>query len=162
MKELLSDIQFAKPLFFWLLLGLPLLWVRIRAQKLFVILARTVILSLLICSLADPQWVTRQVKQEERIFAFDISLSMTNSMRQWMGSTVERGFAPTREDRVFVFASDTKAAPDWREWLKGDNAQVEAIQPAKTDLEKLFTTLLALPPAPRSLFLFTDGWETKG
>ena len=32
----------------------------------------------------------------------------------------------------------------------------------KTDLEKLFTTLLALPPAPRSLFLFTDGWETQG
>jgi Ca-activated chloride channel family protein len=26
----------------------------------------------------------------------------------------------------------------------------------------LFTTLLALPAAPRSLFLFTDGWETQG
>ena len=162
MKELLADIQFAKPLFLWLLLGLPLLWLRIRAQKLLVILTRTIILLLLICGLADPQYVTRQVKQEERIFAFDISQSMTNSMRRWMGSAVEAGLAPTREDRVFVFATDTKAASDWREWLKQDGARIESIQPMKTDLEKLFTTLLALPPAPRSLFLFTDGWETKG
>ncbi len=56
MKELLSNIQFAKPLFLWLLLGLPLLWLRIRDQRLLVILGRTVILLLLIFGLADPQW----------------------------------------------------------------------------------------------------------
>ena len=162
MEKLLLDIQFAKPLFLWLLLGLPLLWVRIRDQRLLVILARTIILLLLICGLADPQWVTRQAKQEERIFAFDISQSVTNSMRRWMGATAEGRLAPTQQDRVFVFASGTKEAPDWREWLKKDGAHPEVIQPMKTDLEKLFTTLLALPPAPRSLFLFTDGWETQG
>jgi hypothetical protein len=37
-----------------------------------------------------------------------------------------------------------------------------AIDPRKTNLDKLITTLLALPPRPRSLFLFTDGWETEG
>ena len=162
MKELLSDIQFAKPLFLWLLLGLPLLWVRVRDQRLLVILARTIIFLLLIFGLADPQWVTRQAKQEERIFAFDISQSVTNSMRRWMEATAEGRLAPTQGDRVFVFASDTKEAPDWREWLKKDGAHPDSIQPAKTDLEKLFTTLLALPAAPRSLFLFTDGWETQG
>ena len=162
MEELLSDIQFAKPLFLWLLLGLPLLWVRVRDQRLIVILARTIIFLLLILGLADPQWVTRQAKQEERIFAFDISQSVTNSMRRWMGATAEGRFAPTQGDRVFVFASDTKEAPDWREWLKKDGTHADSIQPAKTDLEKLFTTLLALPAAPRSLFLFTDGWETQG
>ena len=78
-----------------------------------------------------------------------------------MGATAERSLA-THQDRVFVFASGTKEAPDWREWLKKDGAHPEVIQPLKTDLEKLFTTLLALPPAPRSLFLFTDGWETQG
>jgi hypothetical protein len=65
MEQLLLDIQFAKPLFLWLLLGLPLLWVRISDQRLLVILARTIILLLLICGLADPQWVTRQARQEE-------------------------------------------------------------------------------------------------
>jgi len=162
MEELLSDIQFAKPLFLWLLLGLPLLWLRVREQRLLVILARTIILLLLIFGLADPQWVTRQAKQEERIFAFDVSQSVTASMRRWMGATAEGRFAPTHGDRVFVFASDTKAASDWREWLKKDGTRPDSIQSTNTDLEKLFTTLLALPAAPRSLFLFTDGWETQG
>jgi len=162
MKELLSDIQIAKPLFLWLLLGLPLLWVRARDQRLLVILARTIIFLLLVLGLADPQWVTRQAKQEERIFAFDISQSVTSSMRRWMGATADGRFAPTQGDRVFVFASDTKDAPDWRERLRKDAALPDSIQSAKTDLEKLFTTLLALPAAPRSLFLFTDGWETQG
>ena len=162
MKELLSDIQIAKPLFLWLLLGLPLLWVRARDQRLLVILARTIIFLLLVLGLADPQWVTRQAKQEERIFAFDISQSVTSSMRRWMGATADGRFAPTQGDRVFVFASDTKEAPDWREQLRKDAALPDSIQSAKTDLEKLFTTLLALPAAPRSLFLFTDGWETQG
>jgi Ca-activated chloride channel homolog len=162
MKELLSDIQIAKPLFLWLLLGLLLLWVRARDQRLLVILARTIIFLLLVLGLADPQWVTRQAKQEERIFAFDISQSVTGSMRRWMGATADGRFAPTQGDRVFVFASDTKEAPDWRERLRKDAALPDSIQSAKTDLEKLFTTLLALPAAPRSLFLFTDGWETQG
>ena len=47
MEKLLLDIQLAKPLFLWLL-GLPLLWVRVRDQRLLVILARTIILLLLI------------------------------------------------------------------------------------------------------------------
>src|SRR5438128_4639092 len=138
MEELLSDIQFAKPLFLWLLLGLPLLWLRVREQRLLVILARTIILLLLIFGLADPQWVTRQAKQEERIFAFDVSQSVTASMRRWMGATAEGRFAPTHGDRVFVFASDTKAASDWREWLKKDGTRPDSIQSTNTDLEKLF------------------------
>ncbi len=162
MKELLTDIHFAKPLFFWLMLGLPLLWLRVRDQRLLVVLTRTVILLLLICGLADPQWITRQTKQPERIFSFDISESVTNRMREWMVAMAEGGLAPTRNDRVFIFASDAKEAPDWREWLKKDKAHPESIQPTKTDLEKLLTKLLALPPGPRSLFLFTDGWETQG
>jgi Ca-activated chloride channel homolog len=161
MKELLSDIQFAKPLFLWLLLGLPLLWLRVRDQRLLVILGRTVILLLLIFGLADPQWVIRQAREEERIFVFDLSQSITTSMRHWMETMAQGKLAPSRGDRVFVFASATKETPDWREWLERDGARLE-IQPSKTNLEKLFSTLLALPAVPRSLFLFTDGWETQG
>lgn len=162
MKEIVANIQFAKPLFLWLLLGLPILWMRVRDQRLLLILARTVTLLLLICGLADPQWVTRQAKQTERIFSFDISGSMTDSMRSWMVATAEEGFVPAPSDRVFVFASDVKEAPDWREWLRKEGAYPESVQPKRTDLEKLFTNLLALPAGPRSVFLFTDGWETDG
>ena len=161
MKELFSDMQFAKPLFLWLLFGLPLLWLRIRDQRLSVILGRTVIVSLLIFGLADPQWVIRQSREQERLFAFDLSQSITPRMRHWMEAMAQGNLAPSHGDRVFVFGSATKETPDWREWLKSDGAQPE-IQPTKTNLEKLFATLLALPPAPRSLFLFTDGWETQG
>src|SRR4029450_2435176 len=148
MEKLLLDIQFAKPLFLWLLLGLPLLWVRVRDQRLLVILARTIILLLLICGLADPQWVTRQAKQEERIFAFDISQSVTNSMRHWMGATAEGRLAPTRQDRVFVFASGTKEASDWREWLKKDGTHTKGHKALRKSLGELVRTLLGLPPAP--------------
>ena len=70
MRELLADIHIAKPLFLWLLLGLPLLWLRIRDQKLIVILARTIVLLLLIFGLAEPQWVTRQAKRRRANLRF--------------------------------------------------------------------------------------------
>ena len=82
MQELLANIQFSQPLFLWLLLGLPLLWLRVRDQRLLVVFTRTVILVLLICALADPQKVIQQAQQEERIFAFDLSQSVTTDMRR--------------------------------------------------------------------------------
>jgi Ca-activated chloride channel family protein len=162
MKELLSDVEFAKPLFLWLMLGLPLLWLRLRDQKLIVVLGRNLILLLLIFALADPHRVTRQAREDERLFAFDISQSVTTGTRRWMEGTAQGDLAPSPRDRVFVFASDTKESPDWRDWLKRDSGEQEAIPTAKTNLEKLLTTLLALSSGPRSVWLFTDGWETEG
>jgi uncharacterized membrane protein len=163
MKEVFSNIQFANPLFLWLLLGLPLLWLRILDRRIPVILARSVIFLLLIVALADPQAVSQETTQrEERIFAFDLSQSVPPSMRRWMEQMAQGELAPRRRDRVFVFASDTAEAPNWREWLKKDGTPKETIQPAKTSFEKLFTTLVALPPGSRNVFLFTDGWETQG
>jgi uncharacterized membrane protein/uncharacterized protein YegL len=164
MKELFFNIQFAKPLFFWVLLVLPLLWFRFRDQGVTVIIWRMVILLLLISTLADPRFVTEQTRteQEERIFAFDVSRSIPESMRRWMESTAENRFAPKRQDRIFVFASEARQIMDWQEWLSGQSSQQGTIGPGKTNLEKLFSTLLDLPAAPRSVYLFTDGWETQG
>jgi uncharacterized membrane protein len=162
MKELLSDIQFAKPLLLWLMLGLPLLWLRLRDQRLIVVLGRTLILLLLILALADPHRVTQQAREEERLFVFDISPSVTAGMRRWMEATAQGDLAPRPRDRVFVFASDAKESPGWRDWLKSNSGEQETMPTAKTNLEKLFTSLLALSPAPRNVLLFTDGWETEG
>jgi len=164
MKEIFSHVQFAKPVFFWLLLALPLLWFRFRDQRVTVIIWRMVILLLLISTVADPRFVTEQTQteQEERIFAFDVSRSIPESMRRWMESTAENRFAPNRQDRIFVFGSEVQQVTNWQEWLKAQSSQQSAIGPAKTSLEKLFSKLLDLPPRPRSVYLFTDGWETEG
>jgi Ca-activated chloride channel family protein len=164
MREFLSNIEFARPLFFWLALALPFLWLRFRDQSFAVMILRTCVIVLLILSLANPQTVSRQIKdteQGERIFVFDLSRSIPPSMRQWMASTVQK-FAPSRRDRFFVFASETKEAAEWKEWLGGAPAQQSVIRPEKTNLENVFSTLLTLPAAARNVYLFTDGWETQG
>jgi Ca-activated chloride channel family protein len=162
MKEIFSNIQFAKPFFFWLFLALPVLWFRFRDRRLVVLLWRSVILALLILTLADPERVNQQTTQQKRIFAFDLSQSIPDSMRSWMEKSARENFAPTGQDRILVFGSEVKETPDWAEWLSGGISRQGEIQPQKTNLEKLVTTVLALPAAPRSLFLFTDGWETEG
>jgi Ca-activated chloride channel homolog len=162
MREFLSNIEFAKPLFFWLALALPLLWFRFRDQRFAVMTLRTLVLVLLILTLANPQTVSRQTKNSaNRIFAFDLSRSIPASMRQWMASTVQQ-FALSPRDRFFVFASDTKETAGWKEWLGGSPAQQSDLRPEKTNLEDLFSRLLALPATPRNVYLFTDGWETQG
>jgi uncharacterized membrane protein/uncharacterized protein YegL len=162
MTALFADIEFAKPLFLWLLLALPLVWLRFRGRRLAVIFSRTVIVLFLVLSVADPQSVTEQATREERIFAFDLSKSIPPSMRNWMDGATQESLAPKRGDRVFVFGGEATETVDWRQWLKDENSQSSAVRPEKTSLENLLTTLLALPAAPRSLFLFSDGWETQG
>ena len=162
MRELFSDIQFAKPIFFWLVLALPLFWFRLRDQRFAVVIWRTVIVLLLIVTLADPQTVTEQTKHEERIFAFDLSQSIPETMRRWMETTTDSRFSPNRQDRIFVFGAETREMADWRQALRGQSPEQGLIGSNKTNLEKLFTRLSELPEAPRTLFLFTDGWETQG
>ena len=162
MTDIFSNVQFAKPIFFWLLIALPVLWLRFRDQRLAVVIWRTVILILLVLTLADPQSVSQQTKNEERIFAFDLSQSIPPAMRDWMKRSAQGNLAPGGQGRVFVFGSEVKEVTNWPEWLGGRVSQQDELQPQKTNLEKLLTTLLALPAAPRSLFLYTDGWETQG
>jgi hypothetical protein len=85
---------------------------------------------------------------------------MPPSLRAWMKSATET-LAPARSDRIYVFGAETVQVPELNGVLNPDAAQ-SAVQPEKTNLESLLTTLLSQPAAPRSLYLFTDGWETQG
>jgi uncharacterized membrane protein len=162
MQQLFTQIVFLQPLFFWLLALLPLLWFRFRDRRLVVINSRTVILLLVILSGADPQHVTEQSTAAERIFAYDLSRSIGPAMRLWMEKATQENLAPNPNDRIFVFGADSEEATDWRQRLTDKSSRQDSIRPDKTNLESFFTKLLALPPAPRNLFLFTDGWETQG
>lgn len=159
MNALLANLEFAKPLYFWLLLALPLLWFRLRDRRVAVVIFRSLLLALIVVALADPQTTSQQSRTEERIFAYDLSRSTPPSLRRWMVETTKT-LAPARDDRVYVFGAEAVQVPGLKEALATDGQSV--VQPEKTNLENLLSTLLTLPAAPRSLFLFTDGWETQG
>ena len=160
-KEFLSQLQFAKPLFFLLLLFLPLLWLRLRQRALAVVLWRSLIFVLLVLALADPQFVSQATRKGERVFAFDLSRSIPMAMRLWAERSAKQGLTAESSDRAFVFAGEVKEVTDWDRWVRGEVSS-SAIKPEQTNLEALFSALLRLPAGPRTVFLFTDGWETQG
>ncbi len=158
MKNFLYHLHFGQPLYLLLCLLLPLLWLRLRGRSFAVMLWRTVIFLLLVLTLADPQQVGEAGRKAERVFAFDLSRSIPEGMRNWM---VQQGQALQPGERAFVFAGEAKEVKDWDRWLRGELSPA-ALKPEQTNLEALFSALLALPAAPRTLFLFSDGWETQG
>ena len=160
--QLINAIQFSRPEFLWLLAALPVLWFRFHVRRLVVILGRTLIAALLILALADPQTVSKQTVHEERLFAFDLSRSIAPSMRRWMDRYAQSELTPGANDRVFLFGAEAVQRDNWREALESGSEKTSDIGPQKTNLEKLLSASLSLPPRPRSLFLFTDGWETEG
>jgi uncharacterized membrane protein len=155
-------IQWAKPEFLWLLGALPILWFRFKDRRLAVIFGRTLIGALLILALADPQAVSKQTVQEERLFAFDLSRSIAPSMRRWMDRYTQGDLAPHANDRVFLFGGNAVQTSNWRDALNGASEPASGVDQQRTNLEKLLAEVLALPSRPRNLFLFTDGWETAG
>jgi Ca-activated chloride channel family protein len=162
MKTLFANIEFTKPFFLWLFLALPLLWFRYSDRRVPILVARTAILALVIFTLADPQSTSEQTRTQERIFAYDFSASIAPTMRRWMKDATSQLPAPNRSDRVFVFGAGATEVSNWRELFDGDGAKLAGIEPEKTSLENLLNSVLALPAAPRNLYLFTDGWETQG
>ena len=56
--QFIQFLQFGRPEFFWLLAALPVLWLRFHDRRLVVTLAHTLIATLLIFALADPQTVS--------------------------------------------------------------------------------------------------------
>lgn len=157
-KDFFSHLSFAQPLYLLLLLLLPLLWLRLSGRVLAVVLWRTLVLLLLVLAAADLQWSRQAGRAGERIFAFDLSHSIPQQMRHWMA---QQGLTPQAGDRAFVFAGDSREVTEWKPWLRGE-LSVAPVMPEQTNLEGLFSTLLSMPSAQRSLFLFTDGWETQG
>jgi Ca-activated chloride channel homolog len=164
MQTFFSQIEFAKPALLWLLLALPILWFRLRDRRVSVLIARTLILGLLILTVADPQSTSEQsnTQTQERIFAFDVSESIPASMRKWMKDASGAVGAPRRTDHVLLFGSAAEEVADWRERLDGEGAKSSGLQPEKTNLENVLKAALAMPQSPRNLYLFTDGWETEG
>jgi len=161
MTNLLAHIEFARPDHLWFLLALPVLWFRFRDRRFIVLLGRTLIVTILILTLADPQSTSEQTQSDERIFAYDMSQSIPGSMQQWMVKATKE-LSPTRQDRILVFGGNVKQAANLGEALATNGAAQIGVDTKKTNLENLLSTILALPKIPHNVYLFTDGWETEG
>jgi Ca-activated chloride channel family protein len=161
MSGFFSHFQFGQALFFALLVLLPLLWLGRRRLFPPAILWRSIVLLLLIFALADPRETEEthsSTPAGEAVFAFDLSRSVPGEMRLWMA---RQNIIPRAGDRVFIFGGAVEEVKDWESRLRGE-ASIEGIKPEQTNLEALFSTLLSLPRHERSVFLFTDGWQTEG
>src|SRR3954465_9895416 len=150
-----GSFAFSRPEFFWLLVVLPLLWLRYRRLPLAAVAWRSVVLLLGTAALADPRIgePSAAARAGERVFAFDVSRSVPVETRRWIPRQERQ---PAGGDRVYVFAGAAVESGDWKRRLE---APGEAVKPERTNLEALFSTLLGLPREERSVFLFTDGWE---
>lgn len=166
MAAFFSQIELAEPSYLWLLVLLPLLWIRLRRGAVLAILWRSALFCLLVLALAEPAWVeqrrtAREPKRPERVVAFDLSRSIPEAMRLWMAEKAKKDLAIGPGDRVFLFAREAREVKDWESRLRDPSAGDQP-GPERTDLEALFSALLRLPRAPRELYLFTDGWENQG
>src|SRR5688572_340861 len=111
--SLFSQFEFGQPLFCLLLILLPVLWLGWRHLSLPATLWRSLVLLLLILALADPREIEQtsvQAPAGERIFAFDLSRSVSPEMRLWM---TQQNLLPQSGDRVFVFGGATVEVRDW-------------------------------------------------
>src|ERR1051326_7940131 len=154
----MGSLEFARPQWLWLVALLPLLWMRYGRLPAAAIAWRSSILLLVVAALADPRIVepTSSLKRVERVFAFDVSRSVPAETRRWIA---RQELLPSAGDRIILFAGAPAETSNWKQGLEtpGDN-----VRPERTNLERLFSVLLNLPRAERSVFLFTDGWENEG
>ncbi len=135
--SIFENIEFAKPAFLWLLIALPVLWFRLHDRRLAVLLVRTLVITLVVLTLADPQSASHESRAEARIFAFDVSDSVPPSLRQWMRESRNGLAAPKQNDHVYAFGSIAAEVTDWRERLDGDRSKSSDLQPEKTNLESV-------------------------
>ncbi|HEY1371827.1 MAG TPA: VWA domain-containing protein [Candidatus Binatia bacterium] len=152
-----AAFELARPHWLWLLAVLPLFWMRYRRLPAAAIALRSLIVILVVAALAEPRIVApAPAKRAERVFAFDVSRSIPAEMRHWMA---RQDRVPSPGDRVFLFAGATAETAKWKQDFQ---TPFHNLRQERTNLESLFSVLGDLPPAERSVFLFTDGRENEG
>ncbi len=161
---LFSGVGFVAPEWLWLTAVAPFFWRRWRRGSRVAVALRTMVVVLLAASLAQPQKVTEDYREDEPegvVFAFDLSDSVQPSVRAWMERAARGRVTGSGKDRFFVFAGAAREVEDWSGWLRGEEP-TDGLVTGETDLSQLFAALLADPSVTGPVHLFTDGWETRG
>ncbi len=164
MSDWFSQIQFTRPFIFLMLMLMPVFWLRWRYRSPVVVASRSLVFLFLVLALAEPVQVKvlqGAVEKELRIYAFDLSRSIPRAMRRWMEDFTRERLSPLGTDLMLVFGGDSREVKNWDAWLRG-KISLDSIRPSRTNLESLISKLVKNGDTRRSLYLFTDGWETDG
>ena len=154
---------FQRSEFLYLLALLPLFWLlqwrAFRGLFSFLsLLLHTVVFALLILAAAGLHTLKPGVSTAP-LLAIDLSQSLTAAQRQWMHDTIVHTLQPVADTPTVVFAGQHRLIT-WREAEAMLTTPPTALQLDATNIEGAFTPLLA-SMRNRSVYLFSDGWETQ-
>jgi uncharacterized membrane protein len=124
----------------------------------FGLLLHTLVASLLILALAGLATL-KPGAATTPLLVLDLSRSLTAEQRQWMQETVTHTLQPTGDTPTVVFAGQQHLLT-WKEVEPLLTNPPADLQLGETNLEGAFTALLA-SIHNRSVYLLSDGWETK-
>ncbi len=141
---------------------LPVLWLlQWRAFRgffsFFGLLLHSLVIALIILAAAGLH-ILKPGANMTPVLALDLSHSLTAAQRQWIHATITRTLHPTSDTPTVVFAGRQRLTT-WKEAEALLAKPPAELQLDDTNLQSAFIPLLA-SLHNRSVYLFSDGWET--
>lgn len=120
---------------------------------------RGAFLALLIAAVAGPHRIDKPAPVEP-LLIIDVSQSLSEAQKAWIVSTVGNKIRVAKNESVLAFAG-TARETTWDSIASSLLTPPDGLEPEKTDIERVLQVLVR-DNKPRSVILFTDGWETTG
>lgn len=154
----------SRPEFLSLFALLPLVWLRQRRALRSVgawvgLFCHSLVATALILAAAGLHMLTPGTATVP-LLVLDLSRSMDEAQRQWVRETITGQLRPPPQAPTLVFAGAWRKLP-WRDaetWVQQPPADLDL---EASNLEAAFAGLLA-EESNRTVYLFSDGWETRG
>ena len=159
----LPPFLFERQEFLFLFALLPVFWFlqrkALRGLLSFLgLLLHSLVLSLIIVALAGLATL-RPGANTIPLLMVDLSRSLTVGQRQWMRDTIVQRLQPQEDTPTVVFAGQQRLLR-WKDAEPLLETPAADLQLDETNIEGAFTPLLATM-RNRSVYLLSDGWETK-
>lgn len=159
----LPPFAFERQMLLYLLALLPVFWLlQWRAFRRFSsflsLLLHTFVLVFLILAAAGLH-TFKPGTSTTPLLVIDLSQSLTAAQRQWIHDTITHTLRPNADTPTVIFAGQRRLIT-WREAEQLLMAPPVDLQLDATNLEGAFTPFLA-STHDRSVYLFSDGWETQ-
>ncbi len=123
------------------------------------LILRGVFLALLIIAVAGPYRVGEPMPAKPFVIV-DASKSLTEVQKAWIVTTISDTIRIANDESAIAFAG-TAHETTWDSIASSLHPPPGGLEPEKTNIENVLQILLR-DNKPRSVILFTDGWENEG